>query len=651
MTLGWYVHRLASMSPSEIVHRVGEQVRRRVSRSRSYGWSAFPPPPGATPILPGLKDRLLANLTQEARSAILVASERALAGEFSALGVDWPKRSGDLLFPADLWRLDPVSGKLWPGPETFCFAVNYRHERTLGDIKYVWEINRLQLLQPLAAAYALTGSREALGAVEAMIVSWTDANPPFQGVGWNSGIEVGLRAVSVMVALSFCGDDLSADVVGRAGSLLTASLHWLLRYPSGFSSANNHLVAEAMGEYLIATALPGVNDAARVAGRAKAVLEREALLQILADGVAAEQSPTYGAFTAEMLLLCAMVGRERASFDEGVAQRLLAFAGWIAWIADDANATPAIGDDDEGRVLSLTDHEHHYAASVAQAISGFLNEPIGLAPVQATSLRNAVFGGAVFAAAPPAGLKTFVEGGYSVVREERANKALQLVFDHGPLGYLSIAAHGHADALSFVLNVDGQPVLVDPGTYLYHSGGLWRDWFRGTAAHNTLTVNGQDSSTISGPFNWAHKATAELLASDANGWKLEGRHDGYRGRFGIDHQRTIAADPNGFTVTDRLTPVSGDKPAGVEDVSLTYQLAAGLSAREEGGRVVVSRSGHDIIALRFDPAGQVVVHNGAKETSGGWISQKFGVKVSAARVQWSGLGGVSEVKTIVDLLQ
>src|SRR3546814_9740957 len=75
----------------------------------------------------------------------------------------------------------------------------------------------------------------------------------------------------------------------------------------------------------------------------------------------------------------------------------------------------------------------------------------------------------------PVGIRTFRDGGYTVVREPSARGEFLLVLDHGPLGYLSIAAHGHADALAIWLHLAGCPVIVDAGTYLYHSGGAWRD--------------------------------------------------------------------------------------------------------------------------------------------------------------------------------
>ena len=113
--------------------------------------------------------------------------------------------------------------------------------------------------------------------------------------------------------------------------------------------------------------------------------------------------------------------------------------------------------------------------------------------------------------------------------------------DAGDLGYLGIAAHGHADALSFCLAIDGIWWLVDPGTYVYHDTGKWRKYFRGSTAHNTVVIDDTDQSTFSGPFIWTHKAHASLLSIREQGQEqiAIGKHDGYQ-HLGIIHQRTIS---------------------------------------------------------------------------------------------------------------
>ena len=75
--------------------------------------------------------------------------------------------------------------------------------------------------------------------------------------------------------------------------------------------------------------------------------------------------------------------------------------------------------------------------------------------------------------------------------------------DGGPHGFLSIAAHAHADALSVEVRHDGVELLVDPGTYCYHGEPEWRSYFRSTRAHNTVEVDGENQVHEAGPFMWS----------------------------------------------------------------------------------------------------------------------------------------------------
>ncbi len=625
MRLGWYINRLRSMEPAEVIHRLGEVAKKRASKGRHEGWAQYAAR-GALPTLPGLRDRIL-SAGPDARDAIAAAASAALAGRFAALGRDWPQRDPQDLFPAELWRFDPVTGGAWPGAEAYALDIDFRHDGSRGDIKYVWEINRLQFLVPLAAEVLLNGNPAALAAIETAVVSWHTANPPFRGVGWASGIEVALRAISLLVAASLVGDQLSEATRRKIGEILSASAFWLPRFPSKFSSANNHLVAELAGEYLIGLAQGAEPQAARAA------LIAEIDRQILPDGAGAEQTPTYAAFTVEMALLCAFAARAAgAPFPAGLDQRLAAFASFVTALG---TPTPALGDGDEGRVLTLGGDEPDYARSIASAIAGFL----GLTGIAAApgNLRAVLFGSPVAIAAAPTRLTTFADGGLSTWHGELAGRTASLSFDHGPLGYLSIAAHGHADALSITLSLDGRPVLVDPGTYLYGSGGIWRDWFRGTPAHNTLNLYGHNQSRIAGAFNWSDKANATLLGP------LHARHDGYVKQFGVTHERHIVPLPDGFTLTDRLV-------GGTGEAELVFQLAPDLDSRIEGDIVHVRRGNEALLSLHFPSPAIAVTRGGDAPGPGGWVAPRFGEKRAADRIVWRGNVGPEGVVTRIHIV-
>lgn len=632
MSLSWYLNRLRSMGPREVMHRLGAALRAERSRGRHEGWRRFERPGSKLVALPGFREAMAAASESE-RAAIADAAAAVLGGRFSALGRDWPQQEPSDLFPASAWRLDPVSGEAWPGADTYCFDIDYRHERKLGDVKYVWEFNRLQMLQPLAAHALLSGDSGSTAAIEGAIASWYQSNPPFRGVGWGSSIEVALRAISLILVCALVGEKMAPETLGKVRAILTASTFWLGRFPSRFSSANNHLVAERAGEYLTAMAMPDVPDAATIAAAARASLVAEALRQILSDGVGAEQSPSYAAFTVELLLLSAKVAQAAGTpFPAEAIARLGRFADFTAWITDDGGRTATIGDDDEGRVVTLMQPEPAYVASVAMAAAAFADAP---PPSPALDqLRNLLLGKAAAKAESRSGLKSFAAGGYCVWRGNCEGKRVDLIFDHGPLGYLSIAAHGHADALSLILSIEGRPVLVDPGTYLYQSGSAWRDWFRGTRAHNTLSIAGADQSIISGPFNWSHKAMARLdEMRGGNDWLIAGSHDGYRGRYGVRHQRTLEKTPEGILLTDRLLGFGAPQTAEV-----SFQLAPDLQAERDEQTVAVTRACEPVVRLLFSSP-QIAIATGGELGAGGWVSQGFGRKLPASRILWQGSVG------------
>jgi hypothetical protein len=142
--------------------------------------------------------------------------------------------------------------------------------------------------------------------------------------------------------------------------------------------------------------------------------------------------------------------------------------------------------------------------------------------------------------------------------------------DGGPHGFLSIAAHAHADALAVEVRYGGVDVLADPGTYCYHGEPAWRSYFRSTIAHNTVEVAGRSQSVEGGPFLWLRHADAREVEvmdiGDAAEWTAE--HEGYRlpGRR-ARHRRCVRLDRATRSI-DIVDEVSG----GRFDVRLAFHL-------------------------------------------------------------------------------
>lgn len=646
--LTWYARRLAAMGPLEIAHRVTETAKRRRWRHDMRGWSAFEVGDGHLVPIQQIRDRFCIGWTRELAASIEFAVSRVRAGTFSGLGVEWPKiNSGSASKLGRLWLVDPISGKSWPGRDTFCFDVSYRHERHRGDIKYVWELNCLQFLHPVIALIARDRNEGLQNWAFDVIRGWSGENPPFRGPNWVSGIELALRLVSVALLVSAIPEgDIGSHDRRLIRQLVAAHGYWLERYPSRFSSANNHLIAEGLGLFLAGLLVPDLSRARAWVGHGRKVLEKEAERQIFDDGVGAEQSPTYTAFSVEMLVFAQLVGRAYGlPLAPVVDERLAAVASCLKTFMDEGASVPRIGDDDEARVLAQPpDREPRYVASVVAAVAGLLERSDLAPPSRDFHLRDLLFRSPSSGPRVANGVHVFRSGGYTVIRERVGGYQLVLSLDHGPLGYLSIAAHGHADTLAIWLHVDDVPILVDAGTYLYHSGGKWRDAFRGTAVHNTVCVAGENSSQIGGPFMWSRKAVGQLVGcTDGSAWKIVARHDGYRARFGVEHERAIARTPEGVAIRDRL--LGRDK----QPATLSFLFNPKLKLKLEGDRLDVTRDGKKLLSFRGDPRLTMQIISGDDDRRLGWISQHFGARQAAPLLIMEGYVGGSPVETNIIL--
>jgi hypothetical protein len=201
--------------------------------------------------------------------------------------------------------------------------------------------------------------------------------------------------------------------------------------------------------------------------------------------------------------------------------------------------------------------------------------------------------------------------------------------DGGPHGYLSIAAHAHADALSVEVRCGGVDVLADPGTYCYHGEPAWRSYFRSTIAHNTVELDGRNQSREGGPFLWLQHASArEIGVRDVGGvtsWIAE--HTGYTS---LDppprHRRTVRLDRASRSI-DIL-----DEIGGGHDIRLAFHLGPEVRAELDGASAILRWPGAAMPgAARLElPAGlRWSLHQGERDPILGWYSSGLGRRVPA----------------------
>ena len=297
---------------------------------------------------------------------------------------------------------------------------------------------------------------------------------------------------------------------------------------------------------------------------------------------------------------------------------------------------PLIGDGDDFRVFATTQSaEPRYVASVLAATAAAIADPSLAPPSRDNELRDLVFGSLIAKPFPFGGLRTWPDGGYTVIRTATPVSRI-VVFDHGSVGYRSIAAHGHADALALWLAIDDEQVFIDAGTYAYHCPAKWRRLMRSTPVHNTLSIGGCSSSEMAGPFNWSRKAAARLIAAkDEPRIRIVGEHDGFLARFGVIHRRTIECGPRNLLIIDELrgAPIS-------EKVGISFLLAPAFYAQHDGNAgVQVKRrtNGADIVNLQVvEGVLQTKILCGDEAGGRGWCSPHFGILQATDQIIFDG---------------
>ncbi|HEU4441226.1 MAG TPA: heparinase II/III-family protein, partial [Burkholderiales bacterium] len=231
--------------------------------------------------------------------------------------------------------------------------------------------------------------------------------------------------------------------------------------------------------------------------------------------------------------------------------------------------------------------------------------------------------------------QTFPEGGYFVLGCGFDTPGeIRVVADAGPLGYRSIAAHGHADALSFSLSAAGLEFLIDPGTYAYHTQERWRNYFRGTSAHNTVRLDGLDQSVPGGNFMWLSKARAgcSLWLSSPEKDSFEGWHDGYmRLDDPVKHRRLIELDKSARRVLVEDTLEMGEE----HDVELFFHCHEECTVDAIPGGYLIVRAGTSL-RLLLPPVenAAAAVHRGSMTPLLGWVSRAFDSRRAAPTIAW-----------------
>jgi hypothetical protein len=636
--LAWYLARLRRMSAGEMVWRLRDTwghtmwARRQVRPGSPLDGPLHRSGP---PISAVLGPRAPDAIPQEAKNALVRAADGVLEGHLTLLGVE------RLDLSAPDWFYDPITHRRAPSGE-YAFRIDHRSEEVTGNVKQVWELSRLQHLTLLSAAWNVTGNDAYAKATDEQLMSWWKENPFLSGVNWTSGIEVGIRLISFVWIRRLLDGWYGAPGLFEENDLAVAQVRWHQQYLSQFrsrgSSANNHVIAEAAGQLIASCAFPWFSDSDKWRHEASDLLQRELRLNTFQSGLNREQASDYHGFVAELGLLAAVEADACGHpLDPATWELLARMLDSGAAVLDVALHPPRQGDSDEGRALVLEDPEANRWSALLATGGALVGAASWWPPVNAgvaSTLIGSISSGRASVERGSGRIRPshFSDAGLTLLRTTASMTEPEIWCrcDGGPHGFLSIAGHAHADALSVEVRHGGTEILVDPGTYCYHGEPELRRYFRSTLAHNTVEVDGRDQSVSGGPFLWlrhARTSGVELgYGPDGSVRQWSASHDGYESLDPpVHHKRTVCLDEGArrIDVSDQITS------DGPHLARLAFHLGPEVSCTLEANRAELTwTQGPDSdgwsASVELPAQASWSEHRGESEPVLGWYSSSFG---------------------------
>jgi len=574
---------------------------------------------------------LKTHLSTEVNNIISEADE-ILQHRFRLLGYE------NVQYGAEIdWHLDTVHGK--KAPLKPWFKIRYLDFEDVGDHKITWELNRHQHLVTLAKAWRLTGQERYIDELVRQWYGWQAANPYPMGINWSSSLEVGFRSLS-WLWLRYLLADCQQLPAGFEADLLRGlgfNARYIERYLSTYFSPNTHLLGEAVALFFIGMLCPSFEFAQRLRDHGWRILVTEAQRQVRPDGVYIEQSLYYHVYALDFFLHARLLAARNqvevpASFDM-VLEKMLG----VLSVLSQAGPLDGFGDDDGGRVFNpRRNRSEHLTDPLAIGALLFGRDDLKRT-AQLTEESIWLFGEAAVATLAEQGqtdqklMSTAFESGGIYVTASSENHGEQMIIDAGPQGTAN-SGHGHADALSVRVAVDGRRWLVDCGTYSYTPEK--RDLYRGTTAHNTLRVDSVDQAISSGPFGWTSipNVYAETWIAGETFDLFAGSHDGYsRLPDAVIHRRFVVHLHGEFWLVRDIA-----EGCGAHDLEIFSHFAPDLIVIESDGVFIavdsqpsVEKSGIRLCLLPVEDS------NWSSELTSGFVAPVYGRREPAPVVRCS----------------
>lgn len=415
---------------------------------------------------------------------VISVANRILNNEFGFLGIK-PK----IIQNID-WCEDIKSKHLWSKEFYLDLKDKLLNDYNKGwDIKNVWELSRFHYLIPLALAYYKTGEEKYLIKWQELILDWIKNNPVYYGPNWVIAMEVAIRACNWILSFKIidsklvtCNSKLKQEFLKRFLSSLFEHGCFIFNNLEYGPIRSNHYLSDLVGLIYLGIFFNNLKEGKKWLNFASKAIQKEILYQVYEDGVDYELSLSYHRYKTELFLwafwLLKLNGLE---IKEECFTRLLKMLDFSKAYIKPNGFVPQIGDSDDSRLHLFWEDFYNWEkrnhSALFKLAKYVFEKDFLLESGNNKEIR----------------LLEFQKGGIYIVK----NKDFYFITGRNPACNARGGSHQHNDILSFELNISGDDIIIDPGTFVYSPDLVLRNKFRGTRAHNVCLINNEEQNYLS----------------------------------------------------------------------------------------------------------------------------------------------------------
>ena len=461
------------------------------------------------------------------------------------------------------WHIDFKSGYRW-SPKKYYKDIEIPYGE--ADIKVPWELSRFQHLFVLSEAYWLTNDKKYAREFVNQISDWIDNNKPKFGINWCCTMDVAIRTCNWILGYYAFKD---SKVINQQflfkflKSLYQHGCYIIKNLEKGEVLTSNHYLSNITGLVYLGVLFPEFKDAKKWKEFGIKELIREMEKQVYPDGCDFEASTCYHGLVLELFFFSTLLVvindndfkgedyREIANrvFGKEYTDRLHKMFNVVLYLLKPNGRIPQIGDNDNGRLHMFAKREVLDMRYLLSLGAIFFREPefkvkeFGLSGEAVWVFREKgykIWQDLEQNCLTNINSRAFRDAGWYIMRNDKN----YMIISCGADGQNGNGGHCHNDKLSFELCIDGEDIIVDPGTYVYTAEPKWRNKFRSTPYHNTVALDGQEQNRFEEKSLFRLRSEARVRI---NRWEtndeydfLDAQHSGYeRLSEPITHRRQI----------------------------------------------------------------------------------------------------------------